>query len=284
MNILKKILLAGWLALCVALPAKAQSTVIKMGTIGLYVDTMIPALISQRLLEEQGLKVELTRFSEQGILYAALSKSDVNIVPTQINYVTHDLWQRYKHRLEKISVVTHGMYQTLVVPSYMSINSIEQLNSIAEQVDNKIIGIETGTGLYKDTEKAVKAYNLNYQLVAGSTPAMIAQLKSALERKAPIVTMLWDPSWMMHEFDVKFLQDPKGIYAPTQSHYWIGQKGFSINNPKAREILASIYIPIEDIREMGAWINQGASHEQAAERWWQENQDLINRWKVMSMQ
>jgi len=284
MNILKQLLIAGWLALYVALPAKAQSTVIKMGTIGLYVDTMMPALISQRLLEEQGLKVELTRFSEQGILYAALSKGDVNIVPTQINYVTHDLWQRYKHRLEKISVVTHGMYQTLVVPSYMPINSIEELNGIAEQVDNKIIGIETGTGLYKDTEKAIKAYGLNYQLLAGSTPAMIAQLKSALERKAPIVAMLWDPSWMMHEFDVKFLQDPKDIYAPTQSHYWIGQKGFSINNSKAREILASIYIPIEDIRKMGAWINQGASHEQAAERWWQENQDLIKRWKVMSMQ
>jgi len=284
MKTLAQLLLAGWIALCAVLPAHAQDKTIKMGAIGVFEDTLLIALISQRLLQEQGFKVELTRFAEQGILYAALSKGDVDIVDTNINYVTHELWSKYKNRLEKISVVSHGLYQTLVVPSYMPINSIDELNSIAGQVDGKIIGIETGTGLYMDTEKAIKAYNLNYQLVAGSTPAMIAQLKSALERKAPIVTMLWDPSWMMHEFDVKFLQDPKGIYAPVQSHHWIGKKGFSANNPKAREVLASIYIPVEDIRKMGAQINQGASHEQAVDTWWQQNQDLINRWKVMSAQ
>jgi len=181
-------------------------------------------------------------------------------------------------------VVTHGMYQTLAVPTYMPIDSIEQLNSIADQVGGKIIGIESGSGLYKDTEKAIKAYNLNYQLVSGNTPAMIAQIKSSLERKAPIVTMLWYPSWMMHDFDVKFLQDPKGIYAPAQSHYWIAKKDFSVNNPKAREVLASIYIPMEDLNKMVAKLNQGVSYEQAVATWWQENQDLINRWKVMSAQ
>jgi len=284
MRTLIQLLLAGWCALCAALPAHAQDKTIKMGAIGVFEDTLLIALISQRLLEEQGFKVELTRFAEQGILYAALSKGDVDIVDTNINYVTHELWSKYKNRLEKISVVSHGLYQTLVVPSYMPIDSIEQLNDIAGQVDGKIIGIETGSGIYRDTEKAIKAYNLNYQQVAGSTPGMIAQLKSALERKAPIVTMLWDPSWMMHEFDVKFLKDPKGIYAPVQSHYWIGKKGFSANNPKAREVLASIYIPVEDIRSMGAQVNQGASHEQAVDTWWQEHQDLIKRWKVMSVQ
>jgi len=49
-------------------------------------------------------------------------------------------------------------------------------------------------------------------------------------------------------------------------------------------VLASIYISVEDIRQMGAQINQGASHEQAVDTWWQQHQDLINRWKVMSAQ
>jgi len=284
MKTIKQLLLAGCLALCSVLAVQAQDKTIKIGAIGAFEDTMLISLISQKLLVEQGLKVELIRFAEQGILYAALSKGDIDLISTQINYVTHELWRRYKNRLEKVSVVSHGLYQTLVVPSYVPIDSIEQLNSIASQVDGKIIGIETGTGLYMDSEKAIKAYGLNYQLVAGSTPAAIAQLKSALERKAPIITMLWDPSWMMHEFDVKFLKDPKGIYAPVQSQHWIARKGFSANNPKAREVLASIYIPIEAIRSMGAEVNQGASHEQAVEHWWKENQDLISRWKVMSAQ
>jgi len=271
------------LAMVMILPASvyAQNQTIKMGSI-VYPDVMPIALISKRFLEQQGFTVELTEFSEQGILFAALARGDIEIVSTQINYVTHDHWRRHSRNLEKISVASHGLYQSLVVPSYVNINSIEELNSIASQVDGKIIGIETGSALYKETEAAIKAYGLNYQLVGGSTPAAVAQLQSALDRKQPIVTMLWDPSWMMAKFDVKFLADPKGIFAPPQSHYWIGRKGFSANHPRAREALASIYISIEDIRTINGQINDGLSMQQAVEAWWNKNQDLIQRWSVMA--
>jgi len=259
----------------------AQNKTIKMGSI-VYADVMPVALITKKFLEEEGFTVELTEFAEQGILFAALNRGDVEIVSTQINYVTYDHWKRYNRRLEKISVVSHGVYQSLVVPSYMPIDSVEQLNTIADQVNGKIIGIETGAMLYQETARAIDAYGLNYQLIAGSTPAAIAQLQSALERKAPIVTMLWDPSWMMAKFDVKFLKDPKGIFAPPQSHYWIARKGFSAKNPHAREVLASIYVPIEDVRTINAAINDGLTMVQAVDAWWQRNQDLIARWKVLS--
>jgi len=263
--------------------AQAQDKVIKMGS-HTYVDTLPIALISKKVLELEGFKVELTEFSEQGILFAALAKGDIEMTPTYLNYVNYDNWKRYNRRLEKISVVTHGLYQCLVVPSYVPINSIEELNSVKEQMDGKIIGIETGSGLYRETEQAVKAYGLDYQVVAGSTPTAIAQLQSALERKAPIVTMLWDPTWMMAKFDVKFLKDPKGIFAPPQTRYWIAQKGFSAENPAIREALASIYISAEDIRLMSSWVVEGLSLEQAVDTWWQQNNDLIKRWQVMSSQ
>jgi glycine betaine/proline transport system substrate-binding protein len=31
----------------------------------------------------------------------------------------------------------------------------------------------------------------------------------------------------VQKYDVKFLKDPKNIFAPPQGYYWIGQKGFS---------------------------------------------------------
>jgi len=282
-RLIRKIAFMAALAMVLVLPsyAWAQNQAIKMGSI-VYVDVMPIALISKRFLEQQGFTVELTEFSEQGILFAALARGDIEITPSQINYVTQDHWRRHSRNLEKISVASHGLYQSLVVPSYVNINSVEELNSIASQVDGKIIGIETGSGLYKETEAAIKAYGLNYQLVGGSTPAAMAQLQSALERKQPIVTMLWDPSWMMAKFDVKFLDDPKGIFAPPQSYYWVGRKGFSSNSSRAREALASIFIPIEDIRTINGQINDGLSMEQAIDAWWEKNQDLIQRWSVMA--
>jgi len=274
--------LAGFLiGLSGTLPAQAQDNTIKMGSI-VYADVLPTAIITKKFLELEGFKVELTEFAEQGVLFAALTKGDVEIVPTQINYVTHDHWKRNARRLEKISPLSHGVYQSLVVPSYVPIDSVDELPKIADQVDNKIIGIETGSALYKETEQAIKAYGLNYQLVAGSTPAAIAQLQSALDRKAPIVTMLWDPSWMMAKFDVKFLKDPKGIFAPPQTQYWIAQKGFSAKKPHAREALASVYIPIEDVRIINEQVNDGLTMQQAVDAWWEKNQDLIKRWQVMS--
>jgi len=276
----------GWLSsallvLSFGFSAQAQDKVIKMGS-HTYVDTLPIALISKKVLELEGYTVELTEFSEQGILFAALAKGDIEMTPTYLNYVNYDNWKKYNRRLEKISVVTHGLYQCLVVPSYVPINSIEELNSVKAQMGGKIIGIETGSGLYRETEQAVKAYGLDYQVVAGSTPTAIAQLQSALERKAPIVTMLWDPTWMMAKFDVKFLKDPKGIFAPPQSMNWIASKGFSAKNPHAREVLASIYIPIEDVRAINEQINDGISMNDAIDIWWKNNEDLVKRWQVMS--
>jgi len=287
MNILssKKSLLRHFIGITLSLllgfSSWAQDKVIKMGS-HTYVDTLPIALISKKVLELEGFKVELTEFSEQGILFAALAKGDIEMTPTYLNYVNYDNWKKYNRRLEKISVVTHGLYQCLVVPSYVPIDSIDELNKVKEQMGGKIIGIETGSGLYRETEQAVKAYSLDYQVVAGSTPTAIAQLQSALERKAPIVTMLWDPTWMMAKFDVKFLKDPKGIFAPPQSMNWIASKGFSAKNPHAREVLASIYIPIEDVRAINEQINDGMSMDDAVNAWWIENEDLVKRWQVMS--
>ncbi len=83
----------------------------------------------------------------------------------------------------------------------------------------------------RDTTKAVKDYDLKLQLVEGSTAAMTAALKSAVDRKEWIVATVWEPSWMIQKFDVKFLKDPKGVYPPPQSYYWIGQQGFLGRKP-----------------------------------------------------
>ncbi|MNE42784.1 Glycine betaine/carnitine transport binding protein GbuC precursor [compost metagenome] len=199
-----------------------------------------------------------------------------------MDYLTSDYWAKYKSRLEKISVASYGTLQGLVVPSYVPIDSVDQLNSIVDKTGGKIIGIEPGSGLMRELGEAVKAYDLKYQVIDGSTAAMVAQLQSALERKETIVTTLWQPSWMMQKFDVKFLKDPKGSFAPSQAYYWIAPKGFSAKNELARQSLATVYVPIEDVTRITADMNNGKTIDQAVDAWWEKNQTLVNKWSVMS--
>ena len=133
--------------------------------------------ITKKVLEDKGYTVEVTSFSEWGIAYAALAKGDVQIMASQVDYVAQDYWQRNKNRLEKISPVSHGLYQGIAVPEYVDITSLEQLNDNADKFGGKIIGIEPGAGLMRDAANAVDAYGLKLQLVEGSTAAMTAALK-----------------------------------------------------------------------------------------------------------
>ena len=277
MRKLFKAVLAGAMALGLVAPAMAQDKTIKMGTMSWEDLTPITG-ITKKVLEDAGYTVEVTSFSEWGIAYAALAKGDTQIMVSQTDYVAHDYWDKNKSRLEKISPVSHGLFQAVAVPKYVTIDSMEQLNENADKFGGKIIGIEPGSGLMRDAANAVKEYDLKLQLVEGSTAAMTAALKAATDRNEWVAVTLWEPSWMAQKFDIKWLADPKGVFPPPQSYYWIGQKGFSEANPQAREILASIYVPLADNNAINSEVNDGKSMDQAVADWIAAHGDLIKRW------
>ena len=274
-----------WKAFCAAamvgmtvMSAHAEEKTITIGTMSWEDLTPITG-ITKKVLEDSGYTVKVVPFSEWGIAYAALSKGDVQILASQTDYVAQDYWDKNKRRLEKISPVSHGLFQGVAVPKYVTIDSMDQLNDNADKFGGKIVGIEPGSGLMRDTSNSVKAYDLKLQLVEGSTAAMTAALKSATDRKEWIAVTIWEPSWMMQKYDVKFLADPKGVFPPPQSYYWIGQKGFSAENPHAREVIASVYVPLADITAINSAVNDGKTMDEAIKDWTDSHADLLKRWE-----
>jgi glycine betaine/proline transport system substrate-binding protein len=261
-----------------ALPAQAEDKTISMGTMSWEDLTPITG-ITKKVLEDAGYTVKVTSFSEWGIAYAALTKGDTQIMVSQTDYVAQDYWNKNKNKLEKLSPVSHGLFQAIAVPAYVTIDSMDQLNDSADKFGGKIIGIEPGSGLMRDTANAVKAYNLKLQLLEGSTAAMTAALKSAIDRKEWIAVTLWEPSWMTQKYDVKWLKDPKGVFPPPQSYYWIGQKGFAESHPHAREIIASVYVPLTDITALNGAVKDGKTMDEAVSDWISAHADLIKRWE-----
>ncbi|WP_065091874.1 glycine betaine ABC transporter substrate-binding protein [Rhizobium leucaenae] len=274
-----------WKALCAAamvgmsmLPAHAEDKSITVGTMSWEDLTPITG-ITKKVLEDAGYTVKVVPFSEWGIAYAALSKGDIQILASQTDYAAQDYWEKNKKRLEKISPVSHGLYQAIAVPNYVTIDSMDQLNDNADKFGGKIVGIEPGSGLMRDAANAVKQYGLKLQLVEGSTAAMTAALKSAIDRKEWVAVTIWEPSWMMQKYPVKFLKDPKGIFPPPQSYYWIGKKGFSEEHPHAREVIASVYVPLADITAINGAVSDGKTMDDAVKAWTESHADLMKRWE-----
>ncbi|EJM63735.1 ABC-type proline/glycine betaine transport system, periplasmic component [Pseudomonas sp. GM50] len=274
-----------WKAICavavagmLCLPVHAEEKTITMGTLSWEDLTPITG-ITKKVLEDSGYSVKVIEFSEWGIAYAALTKGDIQVLASQTDYAANDYWNKNKNRLEKLSPVSYGLYQGIAVPKYVDIDSVEQLNDNAEKFGGKIIGIEPGSGLMSDATNAVNAYGIKLKLLEGSTAAMTAALKSAVDRKEWVAVTVWEPSWMAQKFDLKFLKDPKGVFPPPQGYYWIGHKDFSTAYPRAREVMASVYVPIADITAINGEVKDGKTMEQAVKGWTDSHAELLKRWE-----
>lgn len=260
--------------------AMAQQKPVKMGV--MQWETMVmTSRITRHMLERFDVPVEEVEFQEWGIAFAALAKGDIDILVTHVDYAAADYWKANARRLEKLSVVSYGYNAGLIVPSYVTVDSIDQLNDNRDKFGGRIIGVEPGSGLMRQSENVAREYDLKYSIIEGSGPAAVAALKSAIDRNEWIVSMYWTPSWVFQEFDVKFLKDPKGVQEPTETYVWIARGGFSRDNPKAREIIASVFVPESALVQMTGWVKEGASIDEAISRWEEQSKDRLDRQAVI---
>lgn len=277
MNKFLKTLCAVAMAGMTMFSAHAEDKTITMGTMS-WDDLTPMTAVTKKVLEDAGYTVKVTSFAEWGIAFAALSKGDVQVMVSQVNYISADLWDKNKSHLEKLSPVSHGLYQSFAVPKYVPINSIDELNANADKFGNKIIGIEPGSGLMRDAAAAVKSYGLKPKLLEGSTAAMSAAVKSATDRKEWVVATVWEPSEYMQKYNLKFLKDPKGVFPPPQTYYWIADRGFSAKYPVARELIASVYLPLDDVNSIDFAMSQGKKLDDVMKDWYASHADLMKRW------
>lgn len=117
--------------------------------------------LAKVILEEKGYTVDLKRL-EPGPIFAALSRGDADVYMAAWLPYTHEYyWDRFGDRLEVGGVVFDNGITGLVVPAYVDINSIEELNDHKDKFEGgKIYGIGAGAGIHGNTERAIKEYGL----------------------------------------------------------------------------------------------------------------------------
>lgn len=158
-------------------------------------------------------------------------------------------------------------------------NTEQAQGSVAEQVDHKIIGIDPGAGLMKATETAMKEYGLNdWELVEGSSAAMTAALTDAYQNKKPIIVTGWTPHWMFSKFEMKYLEDPKGVYGKEEEIHTIVRKGLKEEQPSAYAFLDRFAWQPADMEKVMLEIADGKSPEQAAADWVKANEETVDKW------
>jgi glycine betaine/proline transport system substrate-binding protein len=151
--------------------------------------------------------------------------------------------------------------------------------TIGESVDYEIIGIDPGAGIMKATAAAIDEYGLSdWTLVEGSSAAMTATLKKAINKEEPIIITGWTPHWMFNEFDLKYLEDPQNIYGEEENIHTIVRNGLKEDHPSAYTVLDQFHWTSDDMGKVMIEIQNGENPENAAAKWVEENTDKVAEW------
>lgn len=236
-------------------------------------------LVKAVLEEEMGYDVSLTQ-ADPGAIYAALADGNQDLFLDAWLPNTHaPYWEKFSDRLTDLGPAFGYGVTGLVVPAYVKIDSIEDLPKIRKELNGRIIGIGTGAGIYRNTNKVIDAYGLNFEQVASSGPAMTAALKEAIDTRKPIVVTGWKPHWKFGRYDLKVLSDPRGIY-PIDQMKKIARKGFAQQFPDVAQFITNFNMTEDALLSLMLAIDdaKGQSTTAIARDWMIRNEPLVSSW------
>ncbi len=229
---------------------------------------------------KMGYDVELTPVSAAA-MWQALATGDVDACTTAWLPTTHGHY--YDKVKDKVEDVGHNLVGTrigLVVPTYVTIDSIAEIDANAEKFDGQITGIDPGAGIMSKTELAMKEYGMkNMELMEGSGAMMTAVLKDKIKNKEWVVVTGWTPHWKFGKWDLKYLEDPKNIYGGAEYIDTIVRKGLKEDKPDMYAFLKKFQWTPADIQTVMAWNQEkNATPEENALKWVKQNADKVAAW------
>lgn len=258
--------------------AEAQDKNVKLGYVN-WAGTIAETYVAEVVLEDiMGYNVEKTMVGA-GPLYAALAKGDIDAFMGVWLPLTHNQYiEKYKDEIIKTGPNYKGARVGLVVPEYVDIDSIEELNEHRDKFEGKITGIDPGAGVMEGTRSAIEEYNLDFDLLSSSGAAMTASLERAIKNEEWIVVTGWQPHYKFAKFDLKFLEDTKNIYGSKENVYTFHNPQLAQKHPEVVSFFHDFRMTTDELGKVMAWIEDGMEEEKAAEKWVEENKEKAKGW------
>lgn len=251
---------------------------IKLGYVEWDSEIASTHVVAAVIQDELGYEVSL-QSAEAGPMWAGIARGDFDAIVAAWLPATHEAyWNDFADDVVDLGPNLEQARIGLVVPAYTPIESITELNDLYDELDGRIVGIDPGAGLMAATEDAIEVYGLELDLLEGSDAAMTAALESAISNEEHIVVTGWTPHWKFASYDLKYLEDPEGVFGDAEAIHTIVTPQLQEEHPDVYEFLDKFYWTNEQIGEVMVLIEEGMQPMEAARAWLEDNDETLQSW------
>jgi len=173
--------------------------------------------------------------------------------------------KRYGSMLDNLGPNLTGCKSGLVVPSYVTIDSIQEMKNCANKFNNKICSLQRRTIVAQHAAEAIKEYDLNgYSMEYNDEEVMLAALDKAIKGKEWIVVTGWQPHYKFGVYELKFLNDPKGTFGKEEYCTTLIRKRLKEENAELYQIFKDFKLSMDIVNNALCEAYQGTKIEDAA--------------------
>lgn len=281
-RIFRKLLIAGALTLAAGANATAQEP-IKIGWTA-WSDAEFVTKLAARVIEDRfGREVELMQ-TDIAPQYQGLATGSIDVMLMSWQPDTHaDYIERVGADTVNLGLLYTHARLGWAVPNYMPEGEVKTIADLAkpevrEKLDGTITGIDPGAGLTRLSRQAIEEYGLDgYELQISSGAGMTAALQRAVRRDEWIVVTGWSPHWKFGAYDLRYLEDPKGVLGSFERVHAVARMGFYQDDVEVASFLSRMQIPINDL-QAAMYEAQETSYEEAVSNYIAANEARIDYW------
>lgn len=155
----------------------------------------------------------------------------------------------------------------------------EDTAGYSEEMNYTITGLEPGAGQTELNEEAIETYDslAGWEQEVSSTGAMLTELDQAYQNEEPIMITAWSPHYKFANWDLKFLEDPEGVYGDGEESVALARIDLQDDHPEAYEILENITFEGSELDEpLSETLDE--DFEVVAENWIEDNREAVDSW------
>ncbi|WP_374763589.1 glycine betaine ABC transporter substrate-binding protein [Yunchengibacter salinarum] len=189
--------------------------------------------------------------------YAALAAGDIDLILDSWQPTTHkDYLAQYANAVEDLGPVFTGGRLGVAVPYYVPRDEIATVGDLSKsafrnRIDGRLLSIGETSGITRLAREAVTAYGLNGLKVQPVNEIYYERnLTQRFFRTRWFAAFAWTPHWSVGEFDMRFLDDPKGIFGGAERVHALARNGFEAEHGGVAALIRDLTIPLDRLNQM----------------------------------